>query len=106
MNIGTFHAICLGLLKDVKLLGPSEALELAGQVLRRQGSRPPGLEQAVLEVVDILKFIHKDMEELLLPGRVKLEGFYEKAVEVQNPVFCKRPTAFPRRSASPRKFSA
>ena len=67
MNIGTFHAICLGLLKDVKLLGPSEALELAGQVLRSQGSRlaAKSLLQAVSQVKNGFSLEDASLEESL-----------------------------------------
>lgn len=52
MRIGTFHAICLELLGDVRLLGQGEALEIAGEVLRTQGSKRSarGLLQAVSRV--------------------------------------------------------
>lgn len=52
MRIGTFHAICLELLGDVRLLGQGEALEIAGEVLRAQGVRGSarGLLQAVSRV--------------------------------------------------------
>ncbi len=52
MSIGTFHAICLALLGDVRLLGQGEALEVAGQVLKRNGSKkgPKSLVQAVSRV--------------------------------------------------------
>ena len=39
MTIGTFHAICLKLLGDVKLLGRGEAMELAGSVLAETGGK-------------------------------------------------------------------
>lgn len=42
MTIGTFHAICLRQLEDVRLIGEAEALALAAQVLARLGeSRTP-----------------------------------------------------------------
>jgi len=52
LRIGTFHAICLELLKDVRLIGPGEALEAAREVLRAQGSKksPRSLLQAVSRV--------------------------------------------------------
>ena len=37
MTIGTFHAICLKLLGDVRLISPGEALTIAEQVLRESG---------------------------------------------------------------------
>lgn len=52
MTIGTFHAICLALLGGVRLLGQGEALEVAGQVLRANGSKKgaKSLVQAVSRV--------------------------------------------------------
>ncbi|MDE7245741.1 MAG: ATP-dependent helicase, partial [Oscillospiraceae bacterium] len=49
MRIGTFHAICLDLLGDVKLLGQAEAMEIAAETLRDCGRkmRPRQLLQAV-----------------------------------------------------------
>ena len=53
MHIGTFHAICLELLGDVKLLGQGEALELAAEILRQQGRK--GGAQALLQKVSCVK---------------------------------------------------
>ena len=39
MTIGTFHAICLQLLGDVRLISPGEALTAAGEVLRTRTAR-------------------------------------------------------------------
>ena len=52
VRAGTFHALCLELLGDVKLIGRGDALELAAEVLRDQGSRGSarGLLQAVSRV--------------------------------------------------------
>lgn len=52
LRIGTFHAICLELLGDVRLIGQGEALEAARDVLRAQGSKksPRSLLQAVSRV--------------------------------------------------------
>nr|WP_326185893.1 UvrD-helicase domain-containing protein [uncultured Oscillibacter sp.] len=52
IRIGTFHAICLELLGDVRLLGRGEALEIAGEVLRSQGRKggARGLLQGVSRV--------------------------------------------------------
>lgn len=49
LHIGTFHAICLELLGEAKLLGRGEALELAAEVLGERGVRcaPRRLLQAV-----------------------------------------------------------
>ncbi|MFR3920726.1 MAG: hypothetical protein ACLTYN_00880 [Dysosmobacter welbionis] len=49
MTIGTFHAICLKLLGDVRLISPGEALTIAEQVLRESGRKGGGksLLQAV-----------------------------------------------------------
>ncbi len=49
MRIGTFHAICLGLLGDVALLGRSEALRLAAEVL------PDGSGEKLLQAVSKVK---------------------------------------------------
>ena len=38
MTIGTFHAICLKLLGDVRLISPGEALTIAEQVLRKNAA--------------------------------------------------------------------
>ncbi len=53
MHIGTFHALCLELLGDVKLLGQGEALELAAEILRQQGQK--GGAQALLQKVSRVK---------------------------------------------------
>ena len=52
MTIGTFHAVCLGLLGDVRLIGRAEALELASAALRAAGSKKSarGLLAAVSRV--------------------------------------------------------
>lgn len=52
MTIGTFHAICLHLLGDVRLIAQSEALTIAGDVLRDAGAKGSarGLLQAVSRV--------------------------------------------------------
>ena len=44
LTIGTFHAICLGLLGDVRLVSRGEALELAADVLQeeRPENKPGG----------------------------------------------------------------
>ena len=42
MTIGTFHAICLKLLGDVRLISPGEALTIAEQVLRESGRKGGG----------------------------------------------------------------
>lgn len=53
MTIGTFHAICLNLLGEVRLAGEQEALEMAAQVLREQDSRLH--PQAFLRAVSLVK---------------------------------------------------
>lgn len=53
MHIGTFHALCLELLGEVRLLGQSEALETAREVLRAQGSR--GSARDLLQAVSRVK---------------------------------------------------
>ena len=52
MTIGTFHAICLHLLGDVRLIAQSEAMTIAGDVLRDAGAKGSarGLLQAVSRV--------------------------------------------------------
>ena len=52
MTIGTFHAICLHLLGDVRLISQNEALTIAGDVLRDAGAKGSarGLLQAVSRV--------------------------------------------------------
>lgn len=52
LTIGTFHAVCLYLLGDVRLIGRGEALTMAGEALRACGSRksPANLLQAVSRV--------------------------------------------------------
>ncbi len=52
MTIGTFHAICLHLLGDVRLITQNEALTLAGDVLRESGAKgsAKGLLQAVSRI--------------------------------------------------------
>ena len=42
LTIGTFHAICLKLLGDVRLISPGEALTIAEQVLRESGRKGGG----------------------------------------------------------------
>ncbi len=53
MTIGTFHAICLQLLGDVRLVSPGEALTLAEQVLRAAGEK--GSARALLQAVSRVK---------------------------------------------------
>ncbi len=53
MHIGTFHALCLELLGEVRLLGQSEALETAREVLRAQGGR--GSARDLLQAVSRVK---------------------------------------------------
>src|SRR5699024_3644052 len=52
MTIGTFHAICLHLLGDVRLISQNEALTIAGDILRESGAKgsAKGLLQAVSRV--------------------------------------------------------
>ncbi|MDY3618361.1 UvrD-helicase domain-containing protein [Agathobaculum sp.] len=52
MTIGTFHAICLDLLKGARLIGPGEALTVAAETLRETGGKgsAKGLLQAVSRV--------------------------------------------------------
>lgn len=53
MTIGTFHAICLGLLGEVRLISPGEALEAAGGLLRDFGQK--GSAKAFLQSVSRVK---------------------------------------------------
>ena len=53
MTIGTFHAICLKLLKDVHLIGPGEALTVAADVLRDGGGK--GSAKGLLQDVSRVK---------------------------------------------------
>ena len=53
MTIGTFHAICLQLLGDVRLISPVEALTAAEEVLRDAGSKMKG--RAFLQAVSRMK---------------------------------------------------
>ena len=53
MTIGTFHAICLQLLGDVRLISPGEALTAAEEVLRDAGSKMKG--RAFLQAVSRMK---------------------------------------------------
>ena len=53
MTIGTFHAICLNLLGDVRLISPGEALTIAEQVLRESGKKGGG--KALLQAVSRVK---------------------------------------------------
>ena len=52
MSIGTFHAICLHLLGDVRLISQNEALTIAGDILRESGAKgsAKGLLQAVSRI--------------------------------------------------------
>ncbi len=53
MTIGTFHAICLQLLGDVRLISPGEALTAAEEVLRAADSKMKG--RPFLQVVSRVK---------------------------------------------------
>ena len=53
MTIGTFHAICLKLLGDVRLISPGEALTIAEQVLRENGKKGGG--KALLQTISRVK---------------------------------------------------
>lgn len=79
MTIGTFHAVCLELLGDVKLLGRGEALALAEEALREQGSkmRPQNLLQAVSRVKSGASWEDAGVDQALYDaycGRVKALG--------------------------------
>ena len=53
MTIGTFHAICLKLLKEIQLIGPGEALTVAAEILRANGGK--GSAKALLQGVSRVK---------------------------------------------------
>ena len=53
LHIGTFHALCLELLGDVKLLGRGEALQLAAETLADRGEK--GSPQKLLQGVSRVK---------------------------------------------------
>ena len=53
MTIGTFHAICLNLLKGARLIGQGEALTVAAQVLREHAGK--GGARALLQAVSRVK---------------------------------------------------
>lgn len=53
MTIGTFHAICLGLLGEVRLISQGEAMEAAGALLRDFGRK--GSAKAFLQSVSRVK---------------------------------------------------
>lgn len=53
MQIGTFHAICLHLLGDVRLLGQEEARQIASEVLRSHEAK--GSAEAFLHAVSRVK---------------------------------------------------
>lgn len=67
MTIGTFHAICLRLLGEVRLAGQEEALTLADQVIQAQGAKisPRALLQAVSRVKNGADFKDAELEEEL-----------------------------------------
>ena len=53
MTIGTFHAICLRLLGNVRLISQGEALEAAADMLRAQGGK--GSAKALVQAVSRVK---------------------------------------------------
>lgn len=53
LTIGTFHAICLDLLKGARLISQGEALTVAEQLLREQGQK--GSARALLQAVSRVK---------------------------------------------------
>lgn len=54
MTIGTFHAICLNLLGNVRLISPGDALTAADDVLRSAGKKT-GSAKALLQAVSRVK---------------------------------------------------
>lgn len=79
MTIGTFHAICLDLLGDIRLISQGEALEAAADVLRAQGrkSGAKGLLQAVSRVKNGASLEDAGLDEELYNaycGRLKALG--------------------------------
>lgn len=67
MTIGTFHAICLHLLGDVLLIAQSEAMTIAGDVLRENGAKGSarGLLQAVSRVKNGASCVGAGLDESL-----------------------------------------
>ena len=67
MTIGTFHAICLKQLGDVRLLSPTDALEAARDVLRAFGSAGDGraLLQKVSQAKNGMSLEEAGLEEAL-----------------------------------------
>ena len=67
LTVGTFHAICLHLLGDVRLLSQGEALTIAGDVLREAGAKGSAraLVQAVSRVKNGASCAAADIEEAL-----------------------------------------
>lgn len=67
LTIGTFHAICLRLLGNVKLIGHGEALQAAEDVLRAQGGglSAKALLQAVSRVKNGASFEQAGLDEAL-----------------------------------------
>ncbi len=93
MTIGTFHALCLDLLGEVRLLGQGEALELAAEVLRSQGSRMPPrrLIRAVSRVKNGASLENAGLEEALFAaycrrvedlGALDFDDILARALEV------------------------
>ena len=67
MTIGTFHAICLHLLGGVRLIAQSEAMTIAGDVLRENGAKGSarGLLQAVSRVKNGASCVGAGLDESL-----------------------------------------
>nr|WP_302651531.1 UvrD-helicase domain-containing protein [uncultured Agathobaculum sp.] len=67
LTVGTFHAICLHLLGEVRLLSQGEALTIAGDVLREAGAKGSAraLVQAVSRVKNGASCAAADIEEAL-----------------------------------------
>ena len=65
LTIGTFHAICLELLGEVKLISPGEALTAAEEVLRTEGQKGSArrLLQAVSQVKNGLTWEEAGLDE-------------------------------------------
>ena len=67
MTIGTFHAVCLKLLGDVRLISQGDALTIAEDVLRSAGQKtaPRRLLQTVSQIKNGASFDEAELDETL-----------------------------------------
>ena len=56
MTIGTFHAICLKLLGDVRLISEGEAIEIAEEILQTQHRKESAKQ--LIQAVSLIKTEH------------------------------------------------